>query len=493
MFNKNLFYFLVTITTINLNSFSINKSNNYWINIEEKSIKSVVKIINYCNKFNWLKPFKSSDDEVFYGTGFFIDNQGHILTNYHVIEDASEVKINIPAISNKELKVDIISIYPELDIALLKLTSSSKQFLTKKIKRIEYLKLGNSDQIKSGEPIITLGFPLNTTKLIATSGIIGTPKIGTDIQFSAPISRGNSGGPLINIKGEVIGINVAVNEEGQNTNFAIQINIVKKNLNNLKKYKVLNMPNLGCKFIKINKEFIEYFEYSAEMGTYIYNVQKESIADKINLKSRYLITEINKNKVDSIGNVWLKNLNHSINFYDYLKTLEIGQTINLITNKRQKQKIFNFKFEEITNKKINYIYTEVQKDKLDFEIFGGLILMNLTLNHIDLLSELNNNLFDYYLPGNQQEPAVIITHVFQNSPASKRYMQEGMIIDIINDVKIKTLEDLKKVFENIDIDSNLRIWTKDPYFFILPVKKILKYEDNLSLKYKYNKSELLKN
>ncbi|MFH1461792.1 MAG: trypsin-like peptidase domain-containing protein [bacterium] len=495
MLKKIILLILISINiAFRINSFSFSNSEiknlKHWVNIEEKSIKSVVKVINYYNKFNWLKPYKSFDDEIFYGTGFFINNSGHILTNYHVIEDASEVKINIPSISNKLLKVTIVSIYPELDIALLKLANSGKIFLTKKLNKIEYLKLGNSDKIKSGEPVITLGYPLNSTNLISTSGIIGTPKIGTDIQFSAPISRGNSGGPLINLKGEVIGINTRINGNGQNTNFAIQINTAKKNLNYLKKQNVLNLANSGFETILVHDDFIKYFEYPIEGGCFIHKVHDEGLAKKIGIKKGYLITEINGNKIDKACNVWIKGFDHPINLFDYTKGLEFGQNVNLVAYKRNKKKIINFKLEPEEDNKIHRVYTEINNEKIDYEIFGGLVLMNLTLNHVDLLSQNINDLNKYYYPENQQEPAVIITNVFQNSPASKRYMYPGLVINTINEIEIKTLEDLKEVFENINIDSNLRILTKDNCFFIMPVKKILKHENNLFLKYKYNKSKL---
>lgn len=508
MFNKKLFYFLISIT-INLNSFSINKAQNHWAKIEKKALKSIVKIISYESTFNWLKPYENSEQNEFIsGTGFFIDKEGHILTNYHVIQNTSEIKINIPSINNKLLKADVIGIYPERDIALLKLTSSSKNFLIKKINKISHLQLGDSNNIKSGEFILTLGYPKNSPNLISTIGLIGTPNINNYIfnqfphnfpdlynyiEISAPINRGNSGGPLLNYKGKVIGINTLSYDMFQNKSFSIPINIIKKNLNYLKKQKVLNIPKFACNLRSVHDDFINYFNYPTQGGCLIQKVYDEGLIKKIGLKKNYLITEINGNKIDKKCNVWTKYFEHPIPLYCYTRDLAFGENVKLVAYKGTKKKQINFILEPAKDNIIHYVYTEINNEKINYEIFGGLVLMNLTLNHVDLLSQNNNNLNQYYDTENQHEPAVIITHVFQNSPASKRYIYPGLVIDTINEIEIKRLDDLKKVFVNIDINSNLRILTKDEYFFILPIKKILKHEDYLSSKYKYNKSELLKN
>mgnify|MGYP003340331771 CR=1 FL=1 len=123
---------------------------------------TIVKIIANNVTFNWFKPYKTSDESESIGTGFFIDNEGYIVTCAHVVVDAIKLWITIPSIGKERIDVEIVGICDNSDLALLK---------TVTFKPENYLKLGNSDFIESGKKVYAIGYPLGQDKLKKTAGI----------------------------------------------------------------------------------------------------------------------------------------------------------------------------------------------------------------------------------------------------------------------------------------------------------------------------------
>ena len=182
----------------------------------------VVKIIVDTISIDWNLPFNIRCTNASSGTGSFIDKNGLILTCSHVVEDAIDVNIEIPAEGENRYKAEILGFCPVLDLAVL-------QILDYKPKH--YLRFGNSDKIKVGNEVMTIGFPgsgdsESSDNIKVTKGIISGQQYGK-IQTDAPISPGNSGGPMI-FKGELIAINVAsIKDEKQsiqNMNLSVPIN-----------------------------------------------------------------------------------------------------------------------------------------------------------------------------------------------------------------------------------------------------------------------------
>ena len=151
-----------------------------------------------CNKVNydWYAPFRSPFENQSIGTGFFINNDGYILTCAHVVQNSISLEITIPVLGKKKYFAKIISICPDYDIALIKTNFKNNNFL----------KLGNSDNVIQSNKVFAIGYPLGQDNLKISSGIIsGFQKYL--FQTDAPINPGNSGGPLVNEKNEVIAVN----------------------------------------------------------------------------------------------------------------------------------------------------------------------------------------------------------------------------------------------------------------------------------------------
>src|SRR3990170_8752682 len=248
--------------------------------------------------------------EVGGGSGFIIDESGVILTNKHVIAD-SKAKYEIIVDGGQKYKAEVLARDPINDIAILRIIEPRGKFPT--------VKLGDSDKLELGEQVVAFGNVLGIFKNTVSSGIISglsrTISARVDfnsssqemrglIQTDAAINPGNSGGPLINEKGEVIGINTVTVAGAENIGLAIPINIVKKDLDDLKKFGRIRQLLLGVRYASINENIKNKFNLLCDYGALIINegphqpgVVPDSPADLAGLKEGDVILSINAEKI----------------------------------------------------------------------------------------------------------------------------------------------------------------------------------------------------
>ncbi|WP_415340999.1 S1C family serine protease [Clostridium perfringens] len=230
------------------------------------------------------------------GSGFIINEDGYVVTNYHVINGAQEVKVIFS--DGKEVNAKVVNYDAERDIAVIKITDD--------VKMPGIAQLGDSSTVKAGEEVIAIGNPLGKEfSSTVTKGIVSSPnrKMKTEngnvldyIQTDAAINPGNSGGPLINSKGEVIGINTdkKVGEDIEGIGFAIPINEVKTRLGSLSK----PILKLGITARTVTPELAK--ENKLEEGVYVVGVQEFSPAEKAGLKIGDLIVEFGGKRVKTL-------------------------------------------------------------------------------------------------------------------------------------------------------------------------------------------------
>ncbi|GFZ31361.1 type I deoxyribonuclease HsdR [Clostridium zeae] len=229
------------------------------------------------------------------GTGFIINEQGYILTNYHVVSGATQVKVTLS--DGKELNAKVLNYDANQDLAVVKVTDSFKVPAV--------AELGDSDAIQSGEEVIAIGNPLGkefvgtVTKGIVSStartiDISGTK--ATYIQTDAAINPGNSGGPLINSKGQVIGINTAKTSETgvEGIGFAIPINHAKDSLDSLSKPKIV----IGIGVKNVTDE--DSKAYNLPVGVYVTSISDFSSAEKAGIQTGDVITKFEGKQVKTI-------------------------------------------------------------------------------------------------------------------------------------------------------------------------------------------------
>ncbi|WP_461614319.1 S1C family serine protease [Clostridium sp. Marseille-QA1073] len=230
------------------------------------------------------------------GSGFIFNEEGYVLTNYHVIEGASEVKVIF--YDGKEVTAKVVNYQEDADLAVVK--------ITEEVELPGVLEIGNSDELEVGEQVVAIGNPLGKEfSGSVTTGIISA--LNREIQFDGgktlkliqtdtAINPGNSGGPLLNSKGQVIGINTAkIGQEGvEGLGFSIPINEASNKLDNLLK----PILKLGITALNLNEETAK--ANNLPVGIYIENVQSLSVAQKGGLQPGDVIVKFDGKKVSTV-------------------------------------------------------------------------------------------------------------------------------------------------------------------------------------------------
>lgn len=226
------------------------------------------------------------------GSGFIINNDGYILTNYHVIDGAKEVTVTLS--DNREVKASVVNYDADQDVAMIKINDD--------IEVPGVVELGDSDALQPGEEVLAIGNPLSKElSSTLTKGIVSALNRSVEtqtgvstnlIQTDTAINSGNSGGPLINTKGQVIGINTLKASDGaEGIGFAIPINDVKDKIESLSK----PILNLGVSIRAIDESMAK--QLNMEEGLYIVEVNEFSPAEKAGLKAGDLIVKADGNRV----------------------------------------------------------------------------------------------------------------------------------------------------------------------------------------------------
>jgi S1-C subfamily serine protease len=243
------------------------------------------------------------------GTGFIVSEDGLVLTNKHVVSDDSADYIVVMN-NGKEYPAKILAKDPVQDLAIMKIDGTEK---------FTALKLGSSDDIQIGQSVIAIGNALgefqNTVSVGVISGLgrtvvasgetVGTETLEDIIQTDAAINKGNSGGPLLNLKGEVIGINTAVSSSGQNISFAISIDKAKRDIEQVKSSGRISYPYLGVRYIVLDANTAKIKNITVDYGALITKgtassdlaVAAGSPAEKAGLKEGDVILEMGGEKI----------------------------------------------------------------------------------------------------------------------------------------------------------------------------------------------------
>ena len=239
------------------------------------------------------------------GTGMIISAAGEVLTNAHVVENATSIKVTLDG-EREARDADVVGRHPEVDVALLRIRDA---------RGLETVQLGDSSRLRVGDDVVAIGHALALPGgPTVTEGIVSaldrelesrSGTLSNLIQTDAAINPGNSGGPLVNADGQVVGINTAViqssgNELAQNIGFAIAINTVKPLLDDLRKgEEVAASPAyLGVQSQTLTPDIAEQFGFSTERGAIIAQIVPDSPADKAGLRRGDVITRFGGTDID---------------------------------------------------------------------------------------------------------------------------------------------------------------------------------------------------
>tara|TARA_Y100000766_G_scaffold46578_1_gene36845 strand:- start:1683 stop:2777 length:1095 start_codon:yes stop_codon:yes gene_type:complete len=295
---------------INESEFTSNNDNVNFENAAEISVKAVVhikskyledEIYRYYDPFFGNRYFNNPREKVASGSGVIISENGYIITNMHVINDAKEIEVVLN--DKRTFSAEILGTDPNSDLALLKING----------KKLPYLKFANSNDLKIGQWVLAVGNPFNLSSTV-TAGIISAKSreinilndggIEAFIQTDAAINPGNSGGALVNTDGDLIGINTAIHSNtGSYTGygFAIPSNMVKKIIKDLQEFGEVKRAYIGIHILDLNAEIASELELDDANGVFIAKVLKNSAAEKVGIKSYDVITKINNRRINTVS------------------------------------------------------------------------------------------------------------------------------------------------------------------------------------------------
>jgi serine protease Do len=367
------------------------------------------------------------------GSGVIVDKQGYVLTNNHVIEGMDKVKVRLN--DGREFTATVKGQDKRTDLAVLHINS----------KDLPAAALGDSDNLEVGEWAIAIGSPFGLEHTV-TVGVIsakGRSGLGTStyedfIQTDASINPGNSGGPLLNIDGEVIGINAMIIQPGTGIGFAIPINMAKQILNDLISQGKVVRPWLGISAQDLTPEMMEHFKVKDKEGVVVGQVYGGTGAEKAGLSSGDIIKSVDDKPIKNVNELVREILRKKVGQKVKLNVVRDGKPIALeVTTSTQPDK------------------PEASKERESEERLGAKI------------EELTPDLAAQYGISGVKRGVVVIS-VDDGTVADDVGLQEGDVILEINRKKIETVKDFEKAIKDANLDKGIlfRIHRKGNSFYL---------------------------
>ncbi len=469
-----------------------------WRQVQEQVQDTVVQIFVQGTKLDIIHPYRTPDQICCTGSGFFINGEGDIITNAHVVDQAAGIWVQIPSLGKRPVIAELISICHERDLALLKLSDADREHVRYVLGKIPFLPLGDSDTVRRADEVLVLGYPLSQQSLKSTTGVI-SGREQTLIQMDATINPGSSGGPMLDMNGEVIGISAEkiVGAGVDNVGYAIPINVFKLIYDDMRKFPLLRKPFLGVVMTNATEELTDYLGNPQPGGCYVVEIIKDSILYKAGLRGGDMIYEIDGNHLDIYGEMTVPGFEDKVSIITYVTHLKIAQKVSFVVYRKSERMEFFATVSQNDLPAIREIYPGYEP--MDYEIFAGMVIMPLTVNHVRAFAPQIPGLLRYVEGNRQDESALIVTHVFHNSEMHKsRTIHPGVILNEVNGIRVRTLEELRNALiqsataKHFTVKSvDLAAYTTENLLVALSMDKVLKETPFLAQAYRFDVPQLV--
>jgi serine protease Do len=358
------------------------------------------------------------------GSGVIVSSDGYIVTNFHVVKDADEIKVTLS--DRKEFKGKVVGSDPKTEISIVKIDAVG----------LPTIAWGDSSRLDVGEIVLAVGSPygLNQTVTMGIVSAIGRANVGIAdyedfIQTDAAINPGNSGGALVNIKGELVGINTAIYSTSggyQGIGFAIPSNMIKSIMESLVNKGKVVRGWLGVSIQKITAELSRQFSGKADSGVLVSDTTENGPADRAGIKRGDIITEYDGRKVEEPYQIRNMVANNAPGEEHTIKIMREGKPITLIAV-------------------IGELPVDTQGGPGDYQnVFRGIGVQEITP---ELAKKMN-------IPGRIK--GVIVTDVEENSPALG-ILTQGDVIQEINRKRISTMKEYQDIASKLKKDEDVLI------------------------------------
>lgn len=366
------------------------------------------------------------------GSGFLVTKDGYILTNNHVVGDADRITVTLA--DGRRFEASLVGTDPKSEVALIRIEDDDE---------FPFLELGNSDSLAVGEWVLAAGNPFGLSQTI-TAGIVsakersevGITEYGNFIQTDAAINPGNSGGPLLNIHGEVVGINTAIYSQTggyMGIGFAIPINQAVQIKDQLIEYGKVLRSVLGVYIQEVDEDLASSFGLEESGGILISQIMDGSSAEEAGLQEGDIVVELNGKKTGKVGSFRNRVASTPPNTQVDLKIFRDGEyrEISAITKAMDGEGVVANADDEPEL----YVKLGIEVENLDGEIAQRFNV--------------------------QQEQGVLITKVEQGGAAWRAGLKPGHIVASVNRKAVENVAEFKKVLSDIDDDSRILLLVTD--------------------------------
>jgi len=348
------------------------------------------------------------------GSGVLITPDGYIVTNNHVIDNASQLEVTLN--NNKTYKAELIGADPKSDIALIKIDSG---------KDFSFIPFGNSNDIEIGEWVLAVGNPFNLTSTV-TAGIISAKARDLNefdnnpqsfIQTDAAVNRGNSGGALVNIRGELIGINTAITSETGSYvgySFAVPSNNARKIIEDILEYGAVQRGILGIQGGTLNSKRADYLGIDDTEGVYVNSIEKGSGAEKGGIKRGDIIKELDGYKIGKFSDL-----------AGYLGSKRPNDVVDVTILRNGKERVIPVTLVKLEVYEISDLGLEVE------------------------------NASEEELRRHGIKKGIKVRRAITKDMA--RYNLEGYIITRINDISVENIEDVKHIMNRRSTGEDIKV------------------------------------
>ncbi len=373
------------------------------------------------------------------GSGFIIDREGYIVTNNHVIEDADQIKVRLA--DGKEFDAKVVGRDPNTDLALIRIEA---------VADLTPLPLGDSDKLPIGSWVVAIGSPFGleqtvTAGIVSAKGrIIGSGPYDDFIQTDASINPGNSGGPLLNLNGEVVGINTAIVAQGQGIGFAIPMTLARNVIAQLKEHGEVTRGWLGVGIQDLTPELAEYHGIKDEKGVLVTEVFKGDPAEQAGIKAKDVIIAVDGKTVDSA-----RDLSTTI------AGIPVGKRTKITLIREGREQTVSV---EIAKRKDT---ERVAKEPSTEEESLGLQVVELTAETARQFGHAEN------------DSGVVVVSVEPGSKAETAGFRQGDLVKEMNRKPVERVSDLRDGWQQVPGGENVQFLIKRPNagFAVLTVTK----------------------